>query len=119
LRAEEEAEHRRTEHGLQQVARGSGKRDENLVASGIPEVVGVVGDRDGEREDRAADNREDEREQDRAERVEVLERVEREAPCLLCGRVPSFQATQPWATSWSTTENITRMTETTSVKSTL
>ena len=87
--------------GGEQVAGGAGEGDEDVVAAVVFEVAG--GDRGGlgPADEEAAVDQRDEREEDGAERVEVLEGIERDAAEHLGGGVAETQAAQAWAHSWT------------------
>lgn len=70
----------------------------------------VIGHRLGEGEDRATHGRHDERQHYGAKPVKVGPGVKRQAPGLLGGGVAELKAIQPWATSCTMAENMTRAT---------
>ena len=71
------------EGGHHEVRRGSGKANDNVTRLGVLEVGRVVGNRLRIAEHGAVHRKHAQRQDDRAERVDVLERIKRQAPCAL------------------------------------
>ena len=83
------------EGGHHEVRRRSGKANDDVARLGVLEVGRVIGYRLRVAEHGAVHCEHAQRQDDRAERVDVLERVKRQAPRALCRGVPKLVCRKP------------------------